>query len=147
MRVDAWKLAREHGDIEGNIDAHDLERVDDLLAPGPARIAWRLSGVTDTEGRPALKLELTGEVLLTCQRCLGDLTWPVRQRGAILLAASEGELEALDARTDAEVVLAVEPVDPLELVEDELLLALPFAPRHPADACAAPADPITTHRR
>lgn len=147
MRVDAWKLAREHGSVEGNIDAHRLARVDDLLAPGPADIAWRVAGVRDAGGRAGLEIELAGEVTLACQRCLGDLAWQVRQRGTVLLAASAAELEALDARTGAEVVLAAAPIDPLELVEDELVLALPFAPRHPADACTAPADPITTHRR
>lgn len=147
MRVDAWKLAREHGSIEGNIDAHRLARVADLLAPGRADIAWRVSGAADAEGRAALDVELAGEVTLACQRCLGSFAWPVHQRGMVLLAASEGELEALDARSEAEVVLVAAPVDPLDLVEDELILALPFAPRHPADACTPPADPTTTHRR
>ncbi|MBS0327785.1 MAG: DUF177 domain-containing protein [Proteobacteria bacterium] len=145
--MDAWKLARERGSIEGNIDAHRLARIADLLAPGPADIAWRVAGAADAEGRAALAVELAGEVMLTCQRCLGGFAWPIRQEGSVLLAASEGELEALDARTDAEVVLAAGPVDPLDLVEDELLLALPFAPRHPADACTLPAGTMTTHRR
>ena len=147
MRVDVWKLAREHGSIEGNIDAHRLARIDGLLSPGPAQIAWRVAGADDAEGRAGLAIEVAGEVTLECQRCLGSLAWPVRQQGTVLLAATEGELEALDARTDAEVVLAAGPIDPLDLVEDELILALPFAPRHPADACMPPAEPITTHRR
>lgn len=147
MRVDAWKLSRERRSVEGNIDAHRLTRVGELLAPGPAGIGWRLSGTTDADGRAALELALDGEVTLTCQRCLDVLQWPVHVRGTTLLAGSAAELAALDAHAEAEVVLAAEPVDPLELVEDELLLALPFAPRHPADACAVPAGPITTHRR
>jgi uncharacterized metal-binding protein YceD (DUF177 family) len=32
-------------------------------------------------------------------------------------------------------------VEPLALVEDELVLALPFAPRHPEDACTMKHDP------
>jgi len=147
VRPDAWKLARERGSVEGNIDAHRLTRVADVLAQGPAEISWRIAGAADGEGRAALDIELTGEVTLRCQRCLGSLAWPVRHHGTVLLAASESELAALDARIEAEVVLAAGPLDPLELVEDELILALPFAPRHPADTCSPPADPMTTHRR
>lgn len=140
MHVDTWKLARERGSVEGNIDAHRLARVADLLAPGPAVLAWRVSGAADEEGLCALEIELAGKVMLTCQRCLGRLEWPVQVRRLVLLASSEAALEALDAGTDAEVVLAGVPLDPLELVEDELVLALPFAPRHADNACAVPAD-------
>jgi uncharacterized metal-binding protein YceD (DUF177 family) len=35
-------------------------------------------------------------------------------------------------------VLAKAPIDPLTLVEDELVLALPFAPRHGEGECSAP---------
>jgi len=37
------------------------------------------------------------------------------------------------------VVLAKSPLDPVTLVEDELTLTLPFAPRHADDGCALPA--------
>ena len=42
-----------------------------------------------------------------------------------------------DADSSAEVVLAAAPMEPLALIEDELLLALPFAPRHPDGACTS----------
>ena len=48
-------------------------------------------------------------------------------------------MAALDNDSELEVVLAAAPLDPAELVEDELVLAMPFAPRHPDDACAAAA--------
>ena len=78
---------------------------------------------------------------LTCQRCLGDFEWPVGQRTDVLLARDDRELAALDGDSDAEVVLAGKPVEPLALVEDELVLALPFAPRHPEGACNIMQDP------
>ena len=73
---------------------------------------------------------------LTCQRCLEDFEWPIDQRTEVLLARDERELAVLDADNSAEVVLAGMPVEPLTLVEDELVLALPFAPRHPGDTCS-----------
>jgi uncharacterized protein len=84
---------------------------------------------------------------LNCQRCLADFEWPIEQRTELLLARSEDELAALDADSDSEVVLAGSPIDPLALVEDELVLALPFAPMHREGACAIPADSEVTNRR
>lgn len=135
-RLDAFRLAREHGVAEGSVDAHRLPRVDDVLAEGPATIAWRIEGTVDAAGRPALAIELAGAVPLTCQRCLEDFEWPIDQRTEVLLARDERELAVLDADNSAEVVLAGMPVEPLTLVEDELVLALPFAPRHPGDTCS-----------
>jgi uncharacterized protein len=142
-RVDAFRLARERGYVEGSIDPHRLARVADLLTEGPAAIAWRVEGSADASGRPALAIVLKGAVALTCQRCLADLEWPIDQRTDVLLARDARELAALDSESSAEVVLAEGPLDPLTLVEDELVLALPFAPRHPEGVC----DSDTTTRR
>jgi DUF177 domain-containing protein len=136
-KLDAMRLARERGVAAGRVDAHRLPRVADVLADGPAEVAWRIEGSADAAGRPTLAIELAGAVPLTCQRCLDPFEWPVDQRTDVLLARDERELAALDADSSAEVVLAAAPLDPLTLVEDELVLALPFAPRHPDDACAA----------
>ena len=91
----------------------------------------------DGLGRPAIAIELEGSVPLECQRCLAPLAWPVRQRTVALLAKSEGEGDALDEGSDEEVLIAAEPLDPLLLVEDELLLSLPYAPTHAEGECAA----------
>ena len=146
-RLDAFGLAREHGVVEGTVDAHRLPRVEDLIAAGPASVGWRIAGTTDALGRPALSVGLSGSVTLGCQRCLAEFEWKVAQQTELLLARSEAELAALDAESDSEVVLAASPIDPLDLVEDELVLALPFAPRHPEGACTAPAETEVTNRR
>jgi uncharacterized protein len=142
-RFDAYRLAHERGVVEGSVDPHRLPRVADVLADGPAVIEWRIEGTKDAIGRPALTVALKGPVTLTCQRCLGDFDWPIDQRSEVLLARDERELAALDADSESEVVLADASLDPLTLVEDELVLALPFAPRHPEGDC----DSTMTNRR
>jgi uncharacterized protein len=142
-RFDALRLARERGVLDGSVDAHALPRVADLLSDGPASIAWRIEGTTDASGRSALRIELKGVVMLACQRCLADFEWPIDQATEVLLARNESELAALDADTSLEVVLATGQLGPLTLVEDELVLALPFAPRHPDGDC----DSTMTTRR
>jgi len=135
---DAFRLAREHETVHGKFDAAASERLYDWLAPGDAPIDWNIAGTTDAMGRPAIAIELEGSVPLECQRCLAPMTWPVRQRTVALLAKSEAEGDALDAGSDEEVLVAAEPLDALMLVEDELLLSLPYAPTHADGECAAP---------
>jgi uncharacterized protein len=135
---DAFRLARECGSLQGNFDAAASERLYDWLAPGAAPIRWSISGTADAVGHPAIAIEIAGTVPMECQRCLASLDWPVAQRTLALLAKSEAEADALDADSEDEVVLAAEPLDALQLVEDELLLSLPYAPAHPDGECNAP---------
>jgi uncharacterized protein len=142
QRFDAIRLARERNVIEGSVDPNALSRIAEQLTGGPGSVAWRIEGTSDPAGRPALRIGLRGRVTLECQRCLDDFAWPVDVTTDVLLARDEAELAALDADSSLEVVLAEGPLDPLALVEDELVLALPFAPRHPDEAC----DSTTTRR-
>jgi uncharacterized protein len=135
---DAFRLAREHGSLRGRFDAAASERLYDWLAPGDAPVAWSITGTADTLGRPAIAIELDGSVPMECQRCLAPMQWTVQQRTVALLAASDAEGDALDESTDDEVLVATAPLDALTLVEDELLLSLPYAPTHADGECAAP---------
>jgi uncharacterized protein len=152
---DALKLSASGETIAGEVDAASLPRIVDRLAvaatenvtrqisaeaaeddEGSARIAWSLVGGVDGQRRPSLTLTLSGTVPLVCQRCLQPFAQAVDQSTELLLARSEAELARLDL-DDIEVVLATERLDPLMLVEDELLLSLPFAPRHADGECEA----------
>ena len=132
---DAFRLAREHGSLQGKFDAAASERLYDWLAPGEAPVTWSITGTADSLGRPAIAIELGGSVPLECQRCLTTMTWPVQQRTVTLLATSEAEGDALDEGSEDEVLVASEPLDALVLVEDELLLSLPYAPVHADGDC------------
>ncbi len=133
---DAHRLAREGGSLEGTLDVEASDRLADRVAPGAASVAWRIEGSTDDAGRPALAVSLTGELPLECQRCLGEFVLPIAQRTLTILARSEVEADSLDAHCGHEVLVADHLLDPVELVEDELLLTLPYAPMHDEGACA-----------
>ena len=69
-----------------------------------------------------------GTLTLECQRCLGPLKFPIVVRSELLLAESEHDIETAD--DDIDRVLAGKAMDVCQLIEDEVLLALPVAPRH-----------------
>jgi uncharacterized protein len=138
-RFDALKLAAEGTSLSGKIDARTLQRVADRLAPGEAAvpIAWSIVGAHDALQRPALIVSIDGSLPLICQRCLQLFDASLSQRTQLLLARDDAELKRLDADEADEVVLAATLLDALTLVEDEVLLSLPFAPHHDEGRCAA----------
>ena len=130
---DAYRLARDRAVLSGSLDVEASERLEDRTAPGPGTVAWRIEGTSDELGRPAIAIDIEGAVPVTCQRCLSDFALPVERRTVAVLARSEKEADELDASSDHEVVVADRPLDAVELVEDELLLTLPYAPVHEID--------------
>jgi len=137
-RFDAFRVARVRESLSGTVDAAMLPRLADRVTDAQAPIAWRIEGTADTMGRPALTVDLAGVVTLECQRCLGPLEWTIDQRTELVLARDDVEAERLDADSDSEVLIAATPVDTETLIEDELVLALPYVARHPDGTCAPP---------
>ncbi|MBK9704562.1 MAG: DUF177 domain-containing protein [Betaproteobacteria bacterium] len=139
---DALRLAGQRQSLGGSLDVRTLPRAAERLADdGPVPLAWRIAGTSDAVGRPALEVALEGRVPLECQRCLRVFSWPVQQRTLLLLARDEAELARLDDIDEHEVLLAAAPLAVRTLVEDELLLTLPYVPRCGEARCeGAPVD-------
>ena len=120
------------------MDATTLSRLADRVVGAGAPIEWRIEGTADAMDRLALAILLEGTVTLECQRCLEALEWPLSQQTQLLLAHDDAQAERLDAESDAEVLVAATALDPQMLVEDELVLALPYIARHPDGSCKPP---------
>jgi uncharacterized protein len=132
---DPFRLARERGTLGGSFDVDVLERLADRIVGDAGPLAWKVEGGADELGRPALTVAVDGAVLVECQRCLGDFEFPIAHRTTMILARSDAEADALDDASELEVIVAKGPLDTVELVEEELLLWLPFAPVHPDGQC------------
>lgn len=139
-RFDAFRLAARGEALAGELDVSHDARVADRVAAGsgPAKVAWSIEGGRDGLGRPMLTVTVQGSLAVICQRCLQSFDVRLNQRSELLLARDEPELARLDAE-EREVVLAAAPLDAAALIEDELLLSLPYAPMHPGSECTAAA--------
>jgi uncharacterized protein len=87
-------------------------------------------------GRIIAEVVLHAELTLRCQRCLGPLPTVVDSSSRVALL--ESEEQAASVPPELETALAPDGrLRPADLVEEELLLALPAAPRHAAGECPA----------
>ena len=86
--------------------------------------------------RPALSLQARVALPLQCQRCLAPVPVELQVDRSFAFARDEDEAARLDEASDEDMLVLSRSFDLLELLEDELILALPLVPRHAE--CPAP---------
>jgi len=144
-KLDIAALAHDDASLEGEWPAASLQRLADSAAPeapagGWPALRWSLHGeIRRPKGGAAqtwLHLTASAQVALTCQRCLKPVTEDIAIDRWIRFVDTEAEAAALDIDSDDDVLALPRHLDARELIEDELLLALPLVPRH--EVCPEP---------
>jgi uncharacterized protein len=112
---------------EGDLALKSLHRVVDLLAEPSGSVKVSLQAGA-SNGVATLAGDIGGDLPLSCRRCGRTYAWSLRTRLDLRLVQSEAQERALMQEVDA---LLVENDELMlrELVEDEILLALPMLPR------------------
>ena len=135
--IDSLAFAREGGLLQGELPVASLTRVLDMLAGSAGKLSYRVHGQMGPRNRPQLVLELDGMLSVCCQRCLEGIDYPVRIRTLLELVKDEEELTQEEIEDDSrDFLTAQKELDVVELIEDEVILDLPPAPRH--ESCALP---------
>jgi uncharacterized protein len=138
-RLDVKAFAEEGGHLAGQEPVHSHAR---LLAEtqgrgGDTAVAWSVSGhlrnPMHVNPQVWLHLEAATTLSLVCQRCLNPVDVPVRVERDFRFVADEQAAAAEDEEAEEDVLAMSHAFDLLELVEDEVLMEMPLAPRH--DAC------------
>jgi DUF177 domain-containing protein len=133
--IDSLEFARTGQTLQGSLAIPELKRLKESLADDHGQIDFAVKGARDGRRRPVLTLEISGNLHLQCQRCLGLLEYPLQLSNTLLLVGA-GEVAAGDLDDeDAEWIEASGELDVALLVEDEIILSLPYAPRHAEGAC------------
>lgn len=134
--IDVERAAQAGRRFAGEARIEWMPRVLDLLdEPGPDdEIGFEISaGLEKLSGAGdivRLAVRVHGSVPMTCQRSLKRYRQPIDSHSSVAVVASEDQLSALPE--DLEPKLVPEGrLKLVELVEDELLLALPLVPRDP----------------
>ncbi len=144
-RLDVRAFAQAGAELAAEEPLARFERLRDECLPGSdgplAPVRWQAHGELRPAakgGEPAvwLRLQARAVVPLACQRCLGAAETALEVDRWFRFVADEATA-ALEDDECEEDVLALEPRPSLhELLEDELLMALPLVPMH--DTCPEP---------
>lgn len=130
-------FAKDGRVLEGALAISGLERLQDLLAEVSGEVSFRLHGFKGERGEYLLHLVVTGLLPLACQRCLEAIPFDLDVDSLLEIVPEGADMSQEELEDDTRDFLPVAgELNVAELVEDEILLALPVAPRH--EKCGLP---------
>jgi uncharacterized protein len=134
--VDPWKAAEGQRVFVGTMPLKRMERLSPLLVSTGGEAGFEACFYFDRQRNAIIKVAVKADLVLLCQRSLGPYTETVQRTSLLAVIRDIAEQDMMPANYEPLVLetggrergkLAL-----LELVEDELLLALPQIPKNPA---------------
>lgn len=123
--VDVWRMVAAQREFEGRIPLAAMTRLRDSLLDPEGDARYHLAFGTDSLLLPYVELRVEAELPLECQSSLQRFLLPVQLVQRLGLIRDEADEAALPEEYEALLVDADGMLKPAELVEDELILALP----------------------
>lgn len=132
--IDPRRLASQGGGHSGSVKLGDLPRLSGALLDTTGSAEFSLEFYRDNRKRARIKGLVRADLVLECQRCLGSMVLPVDAELDLAVIQVPEEADRLPESVDP-VWVEEDTLRLLDLVEDELILAIPQVPRHEPDVC------------
>lgn len=132
--LEPFALARQGRTIEGKVPVADLPRLVPLLRSVDGEVEFSLHFDIDEAGIPRIRGEVNSTLMLQCQRCMGDMQYPVSAKTRLGIVASKEAAEHLPDNYEP-LVVTEEGTSVVSILEDELILALPIVAMHKIEDC------------
>lgn len=132
--IDSLSFARNGEEISGEFLIASLTRLHDSLTRKVGFIDFQVRGRQENN-QCFFEVSINGTLYLCCQRCLGELNFPLSIHVQLPVLAANVLAELSDNIEFEDAIEARQQLDVLALIEDEILLALPFAPKHDEASC------------
>lgn len=123
------ELADRGAELKGTLKLKNFTRVSEIVAEKEGEINVALKLGKDIEGIRYLNGTITGKVELICQRCLKTLAYPIEIAVQLSPVYNEAAAQRLPERYEP-LIITEDTVLLADIIEEELLLALPMIPKH-----------------
>ena len=134
--LDPWRAVDSRSVLAGRLPLSSFPRLRELLIESAGDASFRLEFLRDVEHRAVLHCEVTAILRLRCQRCLEALDHQVDASIDLALVSGTDEERQLPEQYEP-LPVSERLIRPADLIEEELLLALPQIPKHDPVGCAA----------
>jgi len=129
VHIDPVSFAERGKQLSGKIKINELPRLSEVLLDNSGEIEIDFS--FDKEGRvPTIVGEIKANLILECQSCAEQFVLPLDKHFKLGMVQSLEQADRLASDCEP-MMIESEKISLNELVEDELLLALPDFPKHP----------------
>jgi uncharacterized protein len=130
--LDAWRMVAARRGFEGRLPLSSLPRLKEVLADADSGdVAFSLDFDRDAMQVPYVELRVEAGLPLVCQRTLQRFVLPVSLVQRLGLVRDEADEAGLPEGYEALLLADDGELRPMELVEDELILAVPVVPVKP----------------
>lgn len=135
-RLDVKALAKAGTVLSGQDLLSNYERLlEETSGQGADRqVRWEARGelreAAGGLGQVWLHLRAEVRLPLLCQRCMGPVDIPLEVDRAFRFVTTEAQAEIEDEEAEEDVLALSRDFNLKDLIEDELLMALPVVPRH-----------------
>ncbi|MCP4430324.1 MAG: hypothetical protein GY806_05040 [Gammaproteobacteria bacterium] len=132
QRYQVHKEVSRRGYFEGLIDIVNLNRLTDLLASDEGQIEVRFEFVNSDYSIPMMSGQVKTSLNVECQRCLQPMLKELQLEFNLLIDATD----ELIRETKLETLFSEDGfIDIFEVIEDEIILALPLVAMHKIETC------------
>lgn len=135
-QVDVRRLVASGTTIEAREPLSSFERLGAMLEGGDGDVEVRLRFFIDEQRLRRIDGEVRAQVKVLCQRCLQPMPVALDSKFAVAVVWSDDEAAQLPRELDP-YIAGEEPQDIRDLIEDELIISLPFVSYHEPGQCAA----------
>lgn len=133
--VDPYECLRQRAVFEGQLSSGQMLRLSALLTAPSHNITFRIAFDSDESERCMIECSVKASLSVMCQRCGQEMDCPVDSRSMLVVITSNDKADELPEAYDPLLLIDGAPVVLLDLIEDELLLAIPMIPRHLDELC------------
>ncbi len=133
--VDPIECLQQQRAFEGSLNSDRLPRLSEELGEGGLMIPYKLTFVQDEGGRCIVQCEITTCLTVICQRCGGSMKLPLKIASQLCVITKSEMEKALPKCYEPLVAQEEGMISLLDLIEEELLLAIPMIPRHDIMEC------------
>ena len=132
--IDPYRLARLGETLRGGLAIARMRRLADMLYTRDGEVEIELSFEQIESGEAFVRGAIVGTLELVCQRCLESMPFDCDIKVNLALVGSKWDERTVTPGCDP-LVVSRGSLLLSELVEDELLLALPLVANHDSGAC------------
>jgi uncharacterized protein len=140
--VDAWRMVSARRSFEGTLPIAALGRLCGMLAGSDGVVDYALDFGRDSMGISYIDVRAEASLTMICQRSLEPFVLPVAVNARLGLIKQERDEAGLPPECEPLLIAEDGRLNPADVIEDELLLALPLVPVNPDSSLP---DNVTGH--
>ena len=133
-RIDPIRLANQAKTLEGSSKLADFARLSQVLLDTAGQVDYCLEFARDEQGQAVVNGRISAKVMLECQRCGHAVEVMLDLKPHLMVVVSDEQAKQVP-RSYEPLITDGASLKLVDVLEEEILLALPMVPRHTEGGC------------